>query len=102
MNSRNLWGTSFTMAMVRNLRPVLLRPLQWVALSIGLCPQSLARHEALELGPEEAAPTLPAGGVKAPELFARTETAYELARRPGALMSCAIRGLPVGRGNILL
>jgi hypothetical protein len=42
-----------------NLRRTLLRPLLWVALSIGLCQQSLAQHEALELGPEEAAPTLP-------------------------------------------
>ena len=65
MNSRNLQGTSFALATVRNLRRMLLPPLLWVALSIGLCQQSLAQHEALELGPEEAAPTLPAGGLKA-------------------------------------
>src|ERR1700675_4469547 len=65
MNSRNLRGTSFALATVPNPRRVLLPPLLWMALSIGSCQQSLGQHKALELGPEEAAPTLPASGVKA-------------------------------------
>jgi hypothetical protein len=106
MNSRNLRGTSFAPATVRNPRPMLLPPLLWVALSIGLCRQGLGQHKALELGPEEAAPTLPAGGVKAPEVFAGTQTAYKLAKKyrvktAWALISRAMRGLPAGRGNIL-
>jgi hypothetical protein len=74
INSRSLPRTSFALATVRNLRRMLLPLPLWVALSIGLCQQSLAQHGALELGPEEAAPTLPAGGVTALEMFAGTET----------------------------
>jgi imidazolonepropionase-like amidohydrolase len=81
MNSRNLRGTSFALATVPNPRRVLLPPLLWMALSIGSCQQSLGQHKALELGPEEAAPTLPASGVKALEMFAGTETAYKLAKK---------------------
>src|ERR1700730_10345632 len=62
MNSRNLTNTSFSLTTARNLGRMLFSPLLSAALSIGLCQQSLAQHEALELGPEEAAPALPAGG----------------------------------------
>jgi imidazolonepropionase-like amidohydrolase len=81
MNSRNLRGTSFALATVRNPGRMLLPPLLWVTLSIGVCQRSLGQHKALELGPEEAAPTLPAGGVKALEVFAGTETAEKLAKK---------------------
>jgi imidazolonepropionase-like amidohydrolase len=62
MSSRNLPSASFALTTIRNLRRMLLPPLLAAALLIGLCQQSPAQHEALELGPEEAAPTLPAGG----------------------------------------
>ncbi|MGZ3310805.1 MAG: amidohydrolase family protein, partial [Xanthobacteraceae bacterium] len=47
--------------MVRDLRRMLLPPLLAAAFLVGLCQPGMAQHEALELGPEEAAPTLPAG-----------------------------------------
>jgi hypothetical protein len=106
MNSRNLRGTSFAVATVRNLRRMLLPPLLWVALSIGLCQQSLRSMKRWNLGPEEAAPTLPAGGVKALEMFAGTESAYKLAKKYTVKTAWgadiwAMRGLPAGSGNIL-
>src|ERR1700730_5560349 len=64
MNSRNLPNTSFALTTVRNLGRMLFPPLLSAELSIGLCQQSLAQHEALELGPEEAASAFPAGGGK--------------------------------------
>jgi imidazolonepropionase-like amidohydrolase len=81
MNSRNLRDTSCALATVRNPRRMLLPQLLGLPFSIGLCQQSLAQHKAQELGPEEAAPTLPAGGVKALEMFAGTDTAYRLAKK---------------------
>ena len=85
---------------------MLLPLLLWVALSIGLCQQSLAQHGALELGPEEAAPTLPAGGVTALEMFAGTQTAYKLAKKYRVKTAWgadiwSMRGLPAGRGQYL-
>jgi imidazolonepropionase-like amidohydrolase len=44
------------------MRRMLFPPLLAAAFLAGLCQSGLAQHEALELGPEEAAPALPAGG----------------------------------------
>jgi imidazolonepropionase-like amidohydrolase len=63
MNSRNLLSTSFVRAVVWNLPRMLCPPLLWAALLFGPCQPGLTQYEALELGPEEAAPILPAGGV---------------------------------------
>ena len=63
MNSRVLLSTSFARTAVRNMRRMFFPPLLSAVLLIGLCQQGLAQHEALELGPEEAAaPALPTGG----------------------------------------
>src|ERR1700736_1212055 len=62
MNSRYLLRTSFAPTTVRSWRRMLFPPLLSAALLFGLCQPGLAQHEALELGPEEAAPALPAGG----------------------------------------
>ena len=62
MSSRSLPSTSFAVTMVRDLRRMLFPPLLAAAFLAGLCQPGLAQHEALELGPEEAAPALPAGG----------------------------------------
>jgi imidazolonepropionase-like amidohydrolase len=63
MNSKGLLSTSFALTMVRDLRRMLFPPLLAAALLVGLCQPGLAQYEALELGPEDAAPILPAGGV---------------------------------------
>ena len=61
MNSRKLLIGSFAL-MVRGLRRMLFPPLLAAAFLAGLCQPGLAQYEALELGPEEAAPALPANG----------------------------------------
>jgi hypothetical protein len=48
---------------VWNLPRALCAPLLSAALLFGLCQPGRAQYEALELGPEEAAPILPVGGV---------------------------------------
>ena len=63
MNSRDLLGASFVRAAVWNLRRMLCTPLLSAALLFGLCQPGLAQYEALELGPEQPAPILPAAGV---------------------------------------
>jgi hypothetical protein len=63
MNSRNFPSTSFVRAVVWNLPRALCAPLLSAALLFGLCQPGHAQYEALELGPEEAAPILPVGGV---------------------------------------
>jgi imidazolonepropionase-like amidohydrolase len=63
MSSRNFLSTSFVRAVVWNLPRTLCPPLLSAALLFGLCQPGQAQYEALELGPEEAAPILPAGGV---------------------------------------
>src|SRR6202166_4177803 len=63
MNSRDLPSISFVRTRVRNLLRILCPPLLSAALLFGLCQPGLAQYEALDLGPEEAAPILPAGGV---------------------------------------
>src|ERR1700732_1109104 len=62
MNSRNLPSTSFALTMVRDLQRTLCPTLLAAAFLIGLCRPGLAQYEALDLVPEQAAPTLPAGG----------------------------------------
>ena len=62
MNSRNLPSTSFAQTMVRDLLRMLFPPLLAAAFLVGLCRPDLAQYEALDLVPEQAAPTLPAGG----------------------------------------
>ena len=62
MKSRNLLSTAFVRAVVWNLPHMLCPLLLLVALLFGLCQPSLAQYEALELGPDEAAPILPAAG----------------------------------------
>jgi imidazolonepropionase-like amidohydrolase len=62
MNSKNLPGTSFARTTVRDLRRVLFSPLLAAAFLVGLCQPGLAQYEALDLVPEQAAPTLPAAG----------------------------------------
>jgi imidazolonepropionase-like amidohydrolase len=62
MNSRNLLSTSFALTMVRDLQRTLCPTLLAAAFLIGLCRPGLAQYEALDLVPEQAAPTLPAGG----------------------------------------
>ena len=62
MNSRNLPSTSFVRTRVRNLLRMLCAPLLSAALLFGPCRPGLAQYEALDLVPEQAAPTLPAGG----------------------------------------
>ncbi len=61
MNSRSLLISSFA-PMVRGLRRMLFPPLLAAAFLAGLCQPGLAQYEALELGPEEAAPALPTAG----------------------------------------
>src|SRR5512140_3695612 len=61
MNSRKPLSSSLA-PMVRDLRRVLFAPLLAAAFVVGLCQPGLAQHEALELGPEEAAPAVPSGG----------------------------------------
>jgi imidazolonepropionase-like amidohydrolase len=63
MNSGKRLRISSGPTTMRKLRCVLCPTLVSAALLIGLCQASLAQQEALELGPEEAAPTLPAGGL---------------------------------------
>ena len=63
MNSRDLPSTSFAQTMVRDLRRMLFPPLLAAAFPVGLCRPGLAQYEALDLVPEQAASTLPAGGV---------------------------------------
>src|SRR5277367_7101793 len=63
MNSKYRFSRSFGNAMIRKLRCKISPALLSVALLIGLCQASLAQYEALELGPEEAAPPSPTGGV---------------------------------------
>jgi imidazolonepropionase-like amidohydrolase len=63
MNSRNFPSASFVRAVVWNLPRALCAPLLSAALLFGLCQPGQAQYEALELGPEEAAPILPVGGV---------------------------------------
>lgn len=60
MNSRNLPSTSFAQTMVRDLRRMLFPPLLAASFPVGLCRPDLA--QALDLVPEQAAPTLSAGG----------------------------------------
>jgi len=48
---------------VWNLQRMLCPPLLAAALLFGVCQPGLAQYEALELGPREAAPILPAAGV---------------------------------------
>jgi imidazolonepropionase-like amidohydrolase len=62
MISRNRSSTSSDLTMIRKLECMLCAPLLSAVLLFGLCQAGLAQHEALELGPEEAAPTLPAAG----------------------------------------
>ena len=62
MNSRNLPGTSFAQTIVRDLRRMLFPSLLAAAFLVGLCRPGLAQYEAMDLVPEQAAPTLPAGG----------------------------------------
>ena len=62
MNSRNLPSTSFAQTMVRDLRRMLFPPLLAASFLFGLCRPGLAQYEALDLVPELAASTLPAGG----------------------------------------
>jgi imidazolonepropionase-like amidohydrolase len=62
MNSRNLPSTSFALTMVQDLRRMLFSPLLAAAFLAGVCQPGLAQYEALDLVPEQAAPTLPAGG----------------------------------------
>src|ERR1700688_1951857 len=63
MNSRDLPSISFVRTRVRNLLRMLCAPLLSAALLFGPCRPGLAQYEALDLVPEQAAPTLPAGGV---------------------------------------
>ena len=63
MNSRNVPSTSLVPVLVWNLPGMLCALLLSVMLLFGVCEPSLAQYEALELGPEEAAPILPAAGV---------------------------------------
>src|ERR1700722_12661090 len=62
MNSRNFPSTSFVRAVAWNLPRALCAPLLSAALLFGLCQPAQAQYEALDLVPEQAAPTLPAGG----------------------------------------
>jgi imidazolonepropionase-like amidohydrolase len=62
MNSRNLPRASFVWLAVRHLQRMLCPPLLSAALLFGLCQPTMAQYEALDLAPEQTAPSLPTGG----------------------------------------
>ena len=63
MNSRNLPSTSFAWTWSGTCGACCFRRCWRRRFWFGLCQPGLAQYEALDLGPEEAAPALPAAGV---------------------------------------